>query len=166
MDNELSKSNMCGSPFFGPDCLTGGTNLMTITLERAQSALTRALSAATSQNVPVAAVVVDAAGRMVAAARMDGVGFMNISVAFRKAGTSANFGYPTQAMADLASKEPLILAAFTGDSEVMALAGGVPIKDGEHTIGALGVAGGHYAQDHAIAAFAVGKESENGGNES
>ncbi|MFC2950650.1 heme-binding protein [Marinicaulis aureus] len=139
---------------------------MTITLERAQSALTRALSAATSQNVPVAAVVVDAAGRMVASARMDGVGFMNIGVAFRKAGTSANFGYPTQAMADLASKDPLILAAFTGDSEVMALAGGVPIKDGDATIGAIGVAGGHYAQDHAIAVFAVGQESEKGGTAS
>ncbi len=133
---------------------------MTITLERAQSALNSALEAAKSQNVPVAAVVVDAAGRMVAAARMDGVGFMNISVAFRKAGTSANFGYPTQAMADMASKEPLIMAAFTGDAEVMALAGGIPIKDGDQTIGAIGVAGGHYAQDHAIAAFAVGKEEK------
>ncbi len=136
---------------------------MTISLERAQTALNRALAAATSQNVPVAAVVVDAGGRMVVAARMDGVGYMNINVAFRKAGTSANFGYPTQAMADLATKEPLILAAFTGDSEVMALAGGMPIKDGNQTIGAIGVAGGHYAQDHAIAAFAAGKESENGG---
>ncbi|WP_425409861.1 GlcG/HbpS family heme-binding protein [Hyphococcus sp.] len=135
---------------------------MSLTLERAQSTLSRALSAANSQNVPVAAVVVDAAGRMVTSARMDGVGYMNISVAFRKAGTSANFGYPTQAMADLASKEPLILAAFTGDSEVMALAGGVPIKDGDQTIGAIGVAGGHYAQDHAIAVFAVGDENNKG----
>ena len=131
---------------------------MTITLERAQKALTRALEAAKAQNVPIAAVVVDRAGRMVAAARMDDVGFMNIGVAQRKAGTSANFGYPTQAMADLASKEPLILAAFTGDAEVMALAGGMPIKDGDKTIGAIGVAGGHYAQDHAIAAFAVGQD--------
>jgi len=34
----------------------------------------------------------------------------------------------------------------------------MPIKEGDKTIGAIGVAGGHYAQDHAIAAFAVGKE--------
>lgn len=139
---------------------------MTITLAQAQCALGRALEAAESQNVPVAVVVVDAAGRMVASARMDGVGFMNINVAFRKAGTSANFGYPTRAMADLASKEPLILAAFTGDADVMALAGGMPIKNGEQTIGAIGVAGGHFAQDHAIASFAVKTSGETGGRAS
>lgn len=139
---------------------------MTITLAQAQSALSRALEAAQSQKVPVAVVIVDAAGRMVASARMDGVGFMNINVAFRKAGTSANFGYPTQAMADLASKEPLILAAFTGDADVMALAGGMPIKEGEQTIGAIGVAGGHFAQDHAIASFAVKASGETGGRAS
>lgn len=135
---------------------------MKITIEKAQAVLARALDAAKSQNVPVAAVVVDDAGRMVSAARMDGVGFMNINVAFRKAATSANFGYPTQAMADLASKEPLILAAFTGDPDVMALAGGMPLRNDGVVIGAIGVAGGHYAQDHAIAAYAASVDNKEG----
>lgn len=129
---------------------------MSLTLTKAQHVLTRALEAARAQGVEVAVVVVDRAGRPVVSARTDGTGFMSMAAAERKAATAANFGQPTQVMADFASKDALIAGALHNAPDVLILPGGMPIPGDDTHVGAVGIAGGHYSQDHALAAYAVG----------
>lgn len=124
-------------------------------LERAWALVERAVEAGQAQNVKVAVAVVDAGGNQIAGARMDGAGFLALASAIKKARTAATLGHPTQAIATMASKDPIMQSALTGQPEMLLLAGGVPLTDGDELVGAIGVAGAHYLQDQAIADFAL-----------
>ncbi|HEY8351035.1 MAG TPA: heme-binding protein [Sphingomonadales bacterium] len=130
-----------------------------LSLSLAQAVVNRALDAAARQNLPIAAAVVDAGGRVVAGARMDGAGYLAWQAALRKAQTAAGMGLPTEAIAGLAGQDPLIAGALHGDDDFFILPGGVPIREGGRVTGALGIAGGIYHQDQAIAAEALQAES-------
>lgn len=106
------------------------------------------LTAAAEQ--PVAVVVVDTAGQVVASARAAGLNAVATGFAQRKALASVTFGAPTQALNEGFSQDPLLAAAFTGSSELSLLPGGFPLHADGVCIGGLGVSGGHYSQDHAI----------------
>ncbi|WP_241241927.1 GlcG/HbpS family heme-binding protein [Sphingobium algorifonticola] len=128
---------------------------MTVTLNAATAVIAKAIDAATAQNVPIVAVVTDVAGHIVSMSRMDGVGHVNIEVARKKALASATFGQPTHEVVDAVSRDPLAKIVVLGDQSINLLPGGIPLKDGERVIGALGIAGGYYLQDRAIAEFAA-----------
>ena len=127
-----------------------------VDLATAQSLIDGAVKAATEMGLPIAAVVTDLGGHIVASARMDGVGFIMGEVARRKATTSATFGAPTHALAELAKSDALINDAFTGVDEIVVLAGGYPVVAGGGCVGGLGISGGHYTQDQAVAEKALG----------
>lgn len=127
-----------------------------VDLETARAVVDKALEAAQAQGAMVAVVVVDRGGHIVASARMDGVSYVMTNVACRKATMSTAMGMPTAALGEMATGDPLILAAFTGDDDVIALGGGAPIMGENGPLGALGVAGGHYSEDQAIADKALG----------
>jgi len=127
-----------------------------VDLATAQSLVTKAVEAARAQGRPAAVVVVDRGGHVVASARMDGVSFVMADVARRKATLSSAMGAPTHVIAEMAQGDPALANAFTGSSDVIALGGGFPIMGDGGPIGGLGVAGGHYSQDQAVAEAAVG----------
>jgi uncharacterized protein GlcG (DUF336 family) len=128
---------------------------MAVGLEQAQKILQRALEAAGAQSLRIAAVVLDTGGHIVAAARMDGVGPLNLDVARRKANAVVNLGVSTAEMLQMVSRDPLITTVLHSEPSIVMLPGGLPIRDGEALIGALGVAGGFYPQDQAIGEYAV-----------
>lgn len=128
---------------------------MSVTLARAQQVVQRALEAGAAQSVKIAAVVLDTGGHTVAAARMDGVGPLNLDVARRKAYAVVNLGVSTAEMLQMISRDQLISTVLHGEPSIVMLPGGVPLKDGERLVGALGIAGGFYPQDQAIAEYAV-----------
>lgn len=127
-----------------------------VDLARAQSLVEKALTAAGELGLPIAAVVVDPGGHVVASARMDGASFLMAEVAQKKATLAAAMGVPTQMVAEMAAGDALLAHAFSGQENVVALAGGLPIAGDAGPIGGLGIAGGHYTQDQAIAEAAVG----------
>jgi glc operon protein GlcG len=116
-------------------------------LQIAQDLIEKVLEVAAAQRVRVAVAVVDAAGNVVANARMDNVGYINLEVATRKARASANFAAPTHAVLEMVSQDATLVSAFRATSdEMIVLPGGFPLAGG----GAFGIAGGHYKQDRAI----------------
>ncbi|HEX6313182.1 MAG TPA: heme-binding protein [Acidimicrobiia bacterium] len=127
-----------------------------VDLATAQGIVRKAVEAAQGQGLPVAAVVVDRGGHPVAMARMDGVSFVMSDAARRKATMAGAMGAPTHAVAEMAKSDDLIAAAFTGSDHVLALPGGLPIMGDSGPIGGIGIAGGHYTQDQAIAEAAAG----------
>lgn len=126
-----------------------------VDLATAQGLVTKTIEAARAQGVAVAAVVVDRGGHVVAAARMDGVSFVMADVARKKATLSSAMGAPTHAVAEMAKGDALLAAAFTGSDDVIALGGGLPVMGEAGPVGGLGVAGGHYTQDQAVAEAAM-----------
>jgi uncharacterized protein GlcG (DUF336 family) len=128
---------------------------MSVGLEQAQRIIQRALEAAGAQSVRIAAVVLDTGGHIVAAARMDGVGPLNLDVARRKANAVVNLGVSTAEMLQMISRDALISTVLHAEPSIVMLPGGLPIKDGDRLSGALGIAGGFYPQDQAIGEYAL-----------
>jgi uncharacterized protein GlcG (DUF336 family) len=108
-------------------------------------------------NVSVA--VVDRAGRLRVFLQGDKAAPHNIELAQRKAYTARTFG---RTSAEWASRtEPgSELAAQRQLEHVIALRGGVPIKVGDETIGAVGVSGSTSGGDEACAMAGVAKVAD------
>jgi uncharacterized protein GlcG (DUF336 family) len=127
-----------------------------VDLATAQGLVRKAVEAAQAQELPIAVVVVDRGGHVVASARMDGAAFLMHDVAKKKATFSAAMGAPTHMIVEMAQGDQVLAFAFSGDEQVVALPGGLPIAGDSGPIGGIGVSGGHYSQDQAIAEAALG----------
>lgn len=106
-----------------------------------------ALARAESLGIQVCVSVVDSAGRQAACARMAGAFLIADEIARRKAHSTAAIGAPAelveQALAQEAPRvrEGIVLSGCT------LIRGGIPLRQGEVLIGAVGVSGGSEAQD-------------------
>ena len=127
-----------------------------VDLATAQGLVRRAVENAQAQDTPVAVAVVDRGGHVVASARMDGVSFLMLDVAKKKATFAGAMGAPTHMIVEMAKDDEVLALAFSGEPDIAALPGGLPITGDAGPVGGLGVAGGHYTQDQAIAEAALG----------
>ena len=108
----------------------------------------------------VAATVVDRAGGIRAVQRADNAGPHTIAASYDKAFTSASAKNNTLAMMEGAQKNPAA-ANLVHIPGFLLLGGGVPIKVGNETIGAVGVGGapgGHLDEQCAVAGLDKVKE--------
>lgn len=123
----------------------------TLTLDGARTAGEAAVAYAKSSTAPGGAIaVVDDGGHLMYFVRLDGTftGSPNISIG--KARTAALFRKPTSEFEDLVNKGRFAMTALPPD--FTPLQGGVPIKHGDHVLGAIGVSGAKSAaQDEEIA---------------
>jgi len=103
----------------------------------------------TERNMPldIAVEAADAAVKACAAKKfnvtvavVDRAGPHTLDSAVRKAYTAASFRTPTQKIAENVGKNPAA-AQLVSIDKLLVLAGGVPVKAGEETIGAIGVGG-------------------------
>jgi len=106
----------------------------------AVEAASETVAACAKQGYHETAQVVDADGVVIATMRGDGAGAHTLNSALYKAYTSASFKSDTLALAARANGENSI-APLAGLPHVMFFGGGVPIKLGDETIGAIGAAG-------------------------
>jgi len=126
-----------------------------ISLQLANQLALEAVNACAANGYAVAATVVDRAGTVRAVLRADNAGPHTLASSERKAWTSASAKNATQAMMLGAQSNPaganvVYLPGF------LLLGGGVPIKVGTETIGAIGVGGapgGHLDEQCANAAL-------------
>lgn len=133
------------------------TTKPTLTLEGARKAGEAAVIFAKQSGASGAIAVVDDGGHLLYFIRLEGTftGSPNISIG--KARTAALFKKPTSDFETLVNKGRFAMTALPPD--FTPLQGGVPIKHGEHIVGAIGVSGAKSAaQDEEIAnagAFAI-----------
>jgi uncharacterized protein GlcG (DUF336 family) len=109
------------------------------------------LHIASDDGAPVAVVVVDLAGRVVAGARGDQASWVSWEAALRKAVAAASLGVPTHDARAMADDDPVLAKAVDGVEPVLVVPGGFPVRVGESVVGGVGVAGAHYRQDQQIA---------------
>ena len=118
-----------------------------LSAEQAQAMLRAAYDTAKRRNDHVAIVGVDDHGDVIASLRMDGAKAFVYELARRKAVTSADWGSPSKGMQDaLAAGRTGLLAM----DRVMPLAGGLPVKMGDETIGAIATSGGSGADGDTV----------------
>ena len=130
-----------------------------LTLERARECIARGLVQARDLGFRVAIAVVDEAGHLVACDRMDGALWVTPEIARAKANAAAAFRATTLELEERFTKRMLFAdnVATLGTSQLVFGKGGVPIVDGGHIVGAVGVSGAVPAEhDHAIADAAAG----------
>lgn len=119
-----------------------------------------AVQACAADKYNVTAAVVDRAGVLRALVRADNAGPHSVEAARAKAYTSASSRTPTSKMAENVANNPAA-AQLVSIPGFLVLAGGVPIKAGDVTIGAIGVGGapgGNF--DEACAVAAIKKVSD------
>jgi uncharacterized protein GlcG (DUF336 family) len=129
-----------------------------ITLQRAQDLIAAGIEEASRRNLALAFAVVDAAGHLVACARMDGTPWIAPEVALGKAWTAAAYGAPSAAqgekMKELHAFSASISAATHG--RFTPQIGGLPVTDGDEVVGAMGASGGTGQQDKDVVRAALG----------
>ncbi len=111
-----------------------------IPMALAVEAASETVSACAKQGFHETAVVVDADGTVIVTLRGDGTGAHTLDSAHDKAYTAVSFKNDTLALAERAKGEDSI-APLAKLPHVMFFGGGVVIKVGNETVGAIGAAG-------------------------
>lgn len=125
----------------------------TITCEAANSLVQAVLKEGAAQKIPVSVAIMDAGGHLQAFARHDGTAFLTVDIAIDKAWTACSFGQPTHVWNQLVQNPHM--APLASRPHLVAVGGGCPIFAGGQLIGGIGVSGGTYEQDRALAEKAL-----------
>lgn len=118
-----------------------------------------ALSTCEKNGSSVSVAVVDRAGRLRVFLQGDQAAPHNIELARRKAYTARTFGRSSADWGQRTIDTPE-LAAQRQLTDVIALRGGIPIKIGNETIGAIGVSGSSSEGDEACAKAGLAKVAD------
>jgi len=131
---------LTGAALIGSTALADMLTIHRIPAALAVEAASEAVASCARQGYHETAQVVDADGVIIATIRGDGVGAHSLDSALDKAYTAASFKNDTLALSERAKGENSI-APLARLPHVMFFGGGVPIKLGDETIGAIGAAG-------------------------
>ena len=126
--------------------------MTSITLEQAKTIVAAAEEKADEIGVAMNIAVVDAGNNLTAFVRQDGAWLGSIEIAKDKAFTARAFDISTAELADVAQPGgPLYGIAVSNEGRVIVFPGGIPLKQGDEIVGAIGVSGGEVDQDNAVA---------------
>jgi uncharacterized protein GlcG (DUF336 family) len=131
-----------------------------LTLAGARRMMEAALAKAAQAQVPVSVAIVDAGGHLLLFERMDGGRFHTVQSSTTKAVCAASNRRPTSARGArgqaLDTVHALGLALAAGAERWTAMEGGYPIVIAGECIGGIGVSGGTWGFDDALARLALG----------
>jgi uncharacterized protein GlcG (DUF336 family) len=127
-----------------------------MTLDKAQLVIKAAVAKAREIGQPMNIAVVDAGTNLTAFSRMDGAWLGSIDIAINKAFTAKAFDISTLELGRNSQPGDQFFGIHASNhARVMIFAGGIPIKENDEIVGAVGVSGGSGAQDQAVAEAAV-----------
>ncbi len=139
-----------------------------LTTEGAKAMLAAAVAKAGELGITVTVAIVDAGGHLIVLERMDGGRFHTVHSSTTKAVTAASNNRPTTTQGaqgqDLDTVHAIGLALAAGADRWTAMEGGYPILVDGECVGGIGVSGGDWQQDEAIAAAALDAIAESQGS--
>jgi len=127
----------------------------TITSAFAQELLADAAKKATTDGKPMVIAVVDREGTLKAFVRMDGAPLLSVEIAQNKAYTAVAFGMATHAWFEFIKGDEPLRLGIVHTERLVTFGGGFPIVVDGEVIGGIGVSGGHYTDDMAVAQAAL-----------
>lgn len=122
-----------------------------ISLDQAQAVIAAAIAKANELGCRSDVAVVDAGTNLKAFVRMDGAFLGSIDVAHAKARTARLFDMPTGALGELSQPGGPLWGIEQSNGGLITFGGGLPLRDGDTVIGAVGVSGDSVPNDTAIA---------------
>lgn len=122
-----------------------------ITQEASDKLIAAATAKAEEMGVPMCISIVDESGNLKAFRRMDGAALLSVDIATNKAYTAVSFGMPSHGWHDFIKNDPPLLHGIVHTPRLVVFGGGYPVNEGDQVIGGIGVSGGHYEQDMAVA---------------
>src|SRR5438876_2016380 len=123
-----------------------------ITASQAQNALDAAVKKARELNTLMDIAIVDAGANLKAFLRMDGAWLGSIDIAIKKARTARFFDMNTGDIGELSQPGGSLYNIEHSNGGLITFPGGIPLKDGDTVIGAIGVSGSTVENDHTVAA--------------
>ena len=130
-----------------------------LTTAGAKKMMEAAINKAEKFAIAVTVVIVDAGGHTILLERMDGGRFHTVHSSTTKAVCAASNRRPTTTRGaqaqELDTLHALGLSLAAGPQRWTAMEGGFPIFIDGHCVGGIGVSGGDWEQDQAIASAAV-----------
>ena len=130
----------------------GALGTKDIGLDQANAALEAAIKKAEEIGTTMDIAIVDVGGNLKAFARMDGAWLGSIDIAQKKARTARWFDMNTGDIGQLSQPGGPLFNIEHSNGGLITFPGGVPIKDGDIVIGAIGVSGSTVENDHTVAA--------------
>jgi uncharacterized protein GlcG (DUF336 family) len=132
------------------------TTIKTVQLTDARRIIAAATKKAEEIGQPMNIAVVDAGGNLLAFERMEKAWLGSIDIAQKKAWTSRAFDITTQDLGkNSQSGDQFFGIHASNDGKVMIFAGGIPLKQDDVVVGAIGISGGSGEQDHTVAEAGV-----------
>ena len=123
-----------------------------MTLDTARKVIAAAEKKAAEIGQPMNIAVVDEGGNLLAFARMDGAWLGSIDIAMNKAFTSRAFDISTKELSKFAQPGADFYGIHVSNhGRIMIFAGGIPLKQANKVVGAIGVSGGSGKQDQEVA---------------
>lgn len=130
-----------------------------LTTQGAKLMLAAAVAKAEEFGIIVTVAIVDAGGHLMVLERMDGGRFHTVHSSTTKAVTAASNKRPTTSKGaqgqDLDAVHAIGLSLAAGPDRWTAMEGGFPILVNGECVGGIGVSGGDWEQDEAIAKAAI-----------
>lgn len=131
-------------------------NQTSVSLDDALRVIAAGRAKAEEISSPSNIAVVDAGGNLVAHARMDGAWIGSIDISVNKAFTARALDISTEDLASNAAPGKQFYGIHASNhGRIMIFAGGIPLRQGDQIIGAVGVSGGTGDQDTAVAEAAA-----------
>ncbi len=136
--------------------MKSNTSRPVLTLEAARFLVDQAVAKATETGMRISVAVLDHAGRLRAFASMDDAAHVSLEGSIKKAKTAMGFGLPTgDTWYQFIKDDPILLQGAQHLPDFILLGGGSPLMANGALIGAIGVSGGHYAQDEKCVKAAI-----------
>jgi uncharacterized protein GlcG (DUF336 family) len=122
-----------------------------LSLDQANAAVEAAVKKAAEIGTSMDIAIVDVGGNLKAFARMDGAWLGSIDIAQKKAKTARWFDMNTGDIGQVSQPGGSLFNIEHSNGGLITFPGGVPIKDGDTIIGAIGVSGSTVENDHTVA---------------
>ncbi len=123
-----------------------------ITMNQARAAVEAARSKSGEIDTNMNIAIVDAGGNLKAFARMDGAWLGSIDIAIKTACTARYFDMNTGEIGKLSQPGGALFNIEHSNGGLITFPGGMPIRQGDTIIGAIGVSGSTVENDHTVAA--------------
>ncbi len=123
-----------------------------ITMSQARAAIDAARSKSGEIDTKMNLAIVDAGGNLKAFARMDGAWLGSIDIAIKKARTARYFDMNTGEIGKLSQPGGPLFNIEHSNGGLITFPGGMPIRQGDTIIGAIGISGSSVENDHTVAA--------------
>jgi glc operon protein GlcG len=142
-----------------PEHESESKNQSLISYRKANEAIAAAMDYARNKGVALSIVVLDSAGHLVAAGRMDDAPFITIEVARGKAyACAATGGQPGSALAQRFRDNPMVWGNTAGlgyGAPLLPATGSLPIYLGKNLVGAIAASGAPSEVDEAAVAAGI-----------